>query len=55
MIYEITDNNFYVNFRVDNNQSITAECERDYNKILELIKTYERVVYNESIRNYSSI
>ena len=40
MIYEITDNNFYVNFRVDNNQSITSECERDYNKVLELIKTY---------------
>lgn len=47
MIYEITDDNFSVNFRVDNNQSITADCERDYNKILKLIKTYERVVYDE--------
>lgn len=55
MIYEITDNNFYVNFRVDNNQSITADCERDYNKILKLIKTYERGVYNGSITIHHSI
>lgn len=46
MIYEITDNKFYVNFKVDN-PNITSEYEKDYNKVLELIKTYERVVYDE--------